>query len=44
VKEATILMNELEERSGTQYIAGTYAGLSAVFQNLLERIGLQIIY
>jgi TolB-like protein/Tfp pilus assembly protein PilF len=27
--EARILMNELEKRSATEYIAGTYAGLSA---------------
>jgi tetratricopeptide (TPR) repeat protein len=31
MKEARILMNELKERSRTEYIAGTYAGLSAAW-------------
>jgi len=31
VEEARVLMNELEERSATEYIAGTYAGLSAAY-------------
>jgi pentatricopeptide repeat protein len=37
LEEASELMNELIERSSTEYIAGTYAGISAAYLGDLER-------